>query len=911
MDDLDHSVLIAEQDWDCFCTESEECSVQQAKLAASEESGFSDMDDDNTSVYVSSLPTKTSPHQHCEKDSLDGHKQHQIGECEIEHTSENSEFTEYPSPKTEPQNARSAEQMSDARENEPGATSECQNKANEDNNLTEKFNLGKLRGNYEDQENGENKSSQATTEPVSETSSADIKHEKSTDGIEMLTEETDTSPVAKKEKERWFVTVNDSPVRLRVKGPTSVQKKRRKKKTSKNLCQNSGVMEKCSSLNNDKEPDKEIIERQTMQDKFEQENVISDSPNVFHIQGAICISPIRSCESEWEKTSCAISLIKEIPVAKLEGNPADSLHSTPKHMPEKLFKDLSGPLPQYWDHESTACDKYDKSTVDLNCECRHTTNNLSHFNNDTKVESPRFIMGSSEPTPQSDTKGERTEQQEPLGESFNREESSQEIQSSSNSDKTSGPTRPIFAISSFWDEMEKLTINDILQLRIANNRSLLTESIVPEEINDVDTVDTHLDSGEVESKDDSLEDGLVDDAADSDYFTHLDDSKPDRSSCEFSTYSDFDEEFLQLLHASANPSPEPIEGKEQTQRFLEPTCPIDLEETWRSESNEIVKLCTKSDFPMYSETEAEMQDIFLTTKEDNNMSTFVVDHYSMRRPTPSPVLSISDFLDDQCLPSFFEMLKSDTESEQYKAWIPDRNSSLCISQTVSVAETYDDFFSDFEVENLLFPSVQGSTKSEKTLVPIYSSSHSVVKDLEFPEVEKEIQLDSEDEIPAIRFMRCASPSETSNLCFITSQRSTWRNLSLRHTKLLMGRTWCRMATSWGFPKTADTVCGYGTRTTSSSSMVQQKLPVVLLGNQALGKFTEHQIHVGATIADTDRDSFPFSLKQADMCLVCIAFASWVLKSSDPQSTDMWKAALLANVSAISAIQYLRRYIKEG
>uniref|UniRef100_A0A672PI43 Uncharacterized LOC107568187 n=1 Tax=Sinocyclocheilus grahami TaxID=75366 RepID=A0A672PI43_SINGR len=44
-----------------------------------------------------------------------------------------------------------------------------------------------------------------------------------------------------------------------------------------------------------------------------------------------------------------------------------------------------------------------------------------------------------------------------------------------------------------------------------------------------------------------------------------------------------------------------------------------------------------------------------------------------------------------------------------------------------------------------------------------------------------------------------------------------------------------------------------------------------------------------------------------MCLVCIAFASWALKSSNPQSNDMWKAALLANVSAISAIQYLRRY----
>uniref|UniRef100_A0A8C5I0X2 Uncharacterized protein n=1 Tax=Gouania willdenowi TaxID=441366 RepID=A0A8C5I0X2_GOUWI len=26
-----------------------------------------------------------------------------------------------------------------------------------------------------------------------------------------------------------------------------------------------------------------------------------------------------------------------------------------------------------------------------------------------------------------------------------------------------------------------------------------------------------------------------------------------------------------------------------------------------------------------------------------------------------------------------------------------------------------------------------------------------------------------------------------------------------------------------------------------------------------------------------------------MCLVCIAFASWVLRSSDPEAADSWKA----------------------
>ncbi|XP_034552222.1 PGC-1 and ERR-induced regulator in muscle protein 1 isoform X2 [Notolabrus celidotus] len=51
------------------------------------------------------------------------------------------------------------------------------------------------------------------------------------------------------------------------------------------------------------------------------------------------------------------------------------------------------------------------------------------------------------------------------------------------------------------------------------------------------------------------------------------------------------------------------------------------------------------------------------------------------------------------------------------------------------------------------------------------------------------------------------------------------------------------------------------------------------------------------------------LRHSDMCLLCIAFASWVMKTTNPQVGDAWKAVLLANVSALSAIRYLRKYIR--
>ncbi|XP_046880621.1 uncharacterized protein LOC124470683 isoform X2 [Hypomesus transpacificus] len=133
------------------------------------------------------------------------------------------------------------------------------------------------------------------------------------------------------------------------------------------------------------------------------------------------------------------------------------------------------------------------------------------------------------------------------------------------------PTRPVYAISAFWDEMEKLTIKDILQLRQTRSPSPIREAHqLPTTAGEqVDVIDTHvLDNSIADSTEYLLTDGpQVDpsDTADSDYFTHLDDSKPDRSSCEFSTFSDFDEEYMQFIGASTNPSPEPQDLKLQGQ----------------------------------------------------------------------------------------------------------------------------------------------------------------------------------------------------------------------------------------------------------------------------------------------------------------------------------------------------------
>lgn len=123
-----------------------------------------------------------------------------------------------------------------------------------------------------------------------------------------------------------------------------------------------------------------------------------------------------------------------------------------------------------------------------------------------------------------------------------------------------GHHRPVYAISAFWDEMEKLTINDILQLRMGRGSppAGADKTATPHVDDLAASHGSAVDPAELSLPDASLMDGS--DTADSDYFTQPDDSKPDRSSCEFSA-SDFEEEYWQFLGTSRNPSPDPQTGK--------------------------------------------------------------------------------------------------------------------------------------------------------------------------------------------------------------------------------------------------------------------------------------------------------------------------------------------------------------
>lgn len=111
-----------------------------------------------------------------------------------------------------------------------------------------------------------------------------------------------------------------------------------------------------------------------------------------------------------------------------------------------------------------------------------------------------------------------------------------------------GHPRPVYAISAFWDDMEKVTINDILQLRKVGGVSPEVGDKSPH----INLPSDRNDSSLTDSKSAAGIPLDTADTADSDYFTQLDEAKPDRSGGDLST-SDFEEEHLPGTSSNSSP----------------------------------------------------------------------------------------------------------------------------------------------------------------------------------------------------------------------------------------------------------------------------------------------------------------------------------------------------------------------
>ncbi|XP_053354213.1 uncharacterized protein LOC128526412 [Clarias gariepinus] len=914
MDDLEHSVIIAERDWESFYEESEECSIQQAWLASLDDSGLSDTDDEKNSTQEPVLDLQIEPDKPDKEPIAAALTQNEVDNCKAEIPSEGPGCSSYMK-----DDKRCAEKETSL--NDVLSTCACLNldssiSAN-DVSFPDQQNAASDMKDLREHNESRSKSCQAIGGPITSFSYVqDAGH------VGSLEEETalkvsESSATPKKEKERWFVTVNDSPVIMRAK---SGQKKGRKKKTSKKLVQQSLETEKERSISNNKKEegkDRQILQNEFMQAFQTYSESISFNLHPNHIWKDVivgscsnqevdlpptkepkkaalenlfvpkmnCTSETSSCIAKEENTSFALRFRCKDNSNVPETNPSSSVIS---NSPINHTEHTTTQSQTDADHQSVASKP--RSPTQVTTLDYPMIDNLGHKGHkDTQDDGSRFILETLlTPTPLEKLQDQQypTLMQEEL--KLDPQETQNQASQTKSLEATVGPNCPIYALSPFWNEMEKLTINDILHLRSAHSSSPMSESTITEESDD------HLEDKDLlTSKHDSVhENDLMDDSADSDYFTQVDEAKHDRSSCELSNLSDFDEEFLPIFNRSRSPSPEPQHVKEQMEILRSTFIPgHEFNLNNQSESHDIHQNgITHYLYPA--------NELYFTSSQDIN------GHPSEMESTwKTPVLLFDHTEDTQSMLPLSEILTKDINGAGFSDRLSSTANSCPFAPNLSICEMYDDFFSEFKFGNFLFPSTQDRT------VPIFSASHSVVRDM-IPEAEElDFDPDFEEDNMPIRDTTCfcsqpemyTCPSGISNLCFAMSQRGNWSSLySLRRIRFIgKGCIWHHKISSWTVPKETKNAITFVSRAQLLASQMQA-------GNKSHLQLAETR---KSAVLFSEKEDFIFSIMQSDICLVCIAFASWVMKSYNSQSTDMWKAALLANVSAISAIQYMRIYGK--
>ncbi|XP_040007854.1 PGC-1 and ERR-induced regulator in muscle protein 1 [Xiphias gladius] len=494
----------------------------------------------------------------------------------------------------------------------------------------------------------------------------------------------------------------------------------------------------------------------------------------------------------------------------------------------------------------------------------------------------------------------------------------------------------VFAMSSFWSEMEKLTINDILGLRMINKADPPI-SLPPLH----ETEETRMFS-----------------TTDSGFFTQLDEPRPEQTNEYTSRVPDCVESILDSVMTVDSSSPrsimwesEPVPVSLGNDIYPEnimltsgrDISPAVLSESAQKNLRQISKNVSVHNLHALESFSSRWKGQTLQTLDEGGESEKVENFSEKRKPKqdkdtdslPSPLTtsyrtSVTDIF--QYLFGGKQSIPSQSATDNITTIYTDGN---------SVPETYDHFFSEFGTEDLLSPLITAEDPAKDELVPIFSYSRSANRNLQFPEAydyffsssasdDSSVESDEEDNCGPVRVVtrlsRKASASQISADIyenFFTDndlrQNFFWKTILSFRSINFTGSTVQKQTLSNSLSHVPVRQSGRCLRKTvyPSNALGNQDVmfPDPLLYHledrisrqQAQQPFRYEDLQMAVSNPRLDASLLP--LRQSDMCLVCIAFASWVLRTANPEVGDAWKAVLLANVSALSAIRYLRKYVK--
>uniref|UniRef100_A0A672ZZ10 PGC-1 and ERR-induced regulator in muscle protein 1 n=2 Tax=Sphaeramia orbicularis TaxID=375764 RepID=A0A672ZZ10_9TELE len=487
----------------------------------------------------------------------------------------------------------------------------------------------------------------------------------------------------------------------------------------------------------------------------------------------------------------------------------------------------------------------------------------------------------------------------------------------------------VFAMSSFWREMEKLTINDILGLRVINNNP---PSSLPPLLETENTDLVMMDSGcfcqvdESNLGQTSMEASIVSDPVDSNLSSVIAvdasssksvmwESEPVSVSLPVGIYPSS----MTLTAASDISQPVLSDGTQKSLRKISKNVSVHNLRALESES--------------FSHKYEGQTSQILEEEECANLEYVTDKHVPKQDLNSLPSVSAESYRIS--LTDIFQYLFGGKQSNPSQPPTDSINSSFTDGN--SVPETYDHFFSEFDTDTFFYPLITATDEAKDELVPIFSYSRSANRNLQFPEAydyffvssssdDSSDEEDKNDHRPVrvvTRLSRKASASKISTDVydnFFTDsdlkEDFFWpKSFSFRNIQLTGRAIQRRNSNSLPLPVMQKPQSLRRTLTPISALGNQDFVPDPLLYHLEERIFKQLQQQpfryedLQTAVANPRLDSSFLPLRHSDMCLVCIAFASWVLKTANPQDGDTWKAVLLANVSALSAIRYLRKYVK--
>ncbi|XP_028664120.2 uncharacterized protein LOC114656654 [Erpetoichthys calabaricus] len=490
----------------------------------------------------------------------------------------------------------------------------------------------------------------------------------------------------------------------------------------------------------------------------------------------------------------------------------------------------------------------------------------------------------------------------------------------------------IHAISAFWEEMEKLTINDILHIRLMNcNRDKEESFLVRDKAVDLSETTqsqlAHQTEDSNVSEEEKCSSGLG--------------VKENLSLDSESNNSQFNFRLRDLAKADKTTNISKFTGLRKSSSLMDfkrillvPTVEsLSLSNTPINKSVSAEHLLVSPKIESIHNITVQIEPKVFSVKDTDQLTTegFVNIPVVQNNSGEDVPFIRNSFLGEGAntsymasVPEMFEYFFCDSESDPSHVIPKDGK-----TDALSVAEMYDYFFSDFGNEVLV--ANQGQWKSFTPILPHSTSSHQVC-DHFFSDIDEEE--DSEEDCGPIRVisrMDAFAPQVAGNLAvpetydFFCSGTEIQGDLfsrfstSFRKRQITAGiQKFLRNMRSLLRTNSASEKHSSGRKQSEEhmGKKVKRNRSAVrlhFLENDLL-RFIEEQTRKTAetqmAVAVPRKENFLLTFDQTDMCLVCIAFASWAMRSANLQSPDMWKTALLANVSAISAIRYFRRYVKE-